>query len=211
MKHLCRFLALVCVLAGCSAETDVPTATEAPPEKPSVAAPLTATGPQAARAAEALRTAAGEGRTGAVRDALDAGAGVNATDPDGRTALMFAAFEGKTETVRLLLERGARVGDRDAMGRTALMFSATGAFADTVALLLESGADANAADESEAWTPLMFAAGEGQTEVARLLLSHGADPRLVDADGDVAADHARTRGHQEVERLLRQAAEPATL
>ncbi len=51
----------------------------------------------------------------------------------------------------------------------------------------------------------MFAAGEGQLEVAQALLSHGADPGMADADGDAAADHALTRGHQEVEQLLRQA------
>lgn len=208
MVHLLPLpLALLTVLAGCSADTDVPAATEASSAgQPPVTAPSVAGGPEAARVAETLRAAAAEGRTAAVREALDEGADVNATDPDGRTPLMFAAFEGHTETASLLLERGARVDDRDAMGRTALMFCSTGAFADTVALLLESGADPNAADDSETWTPLMFAAGEGQIEVARLLLDHGADPRKVDADGDGAADHALTRGHTELEQILRQAA-----
>ncbi len=98
-------------------------------------------------------------------------------------------------------------GPTDFMGRTALMYSSTGAFADTVELLLQNGADPNAADKSEVWTPLMFAAGEGQMEVVRVLLRHGAGPGLVDGDGDTAAEHALTKGHEEVARALRQAAD----
>ena len=50
--------------------------------------------------------------------------------------------------------------------------------------------------------------GERQRlEVVRTLLRHGADPSIVDNDGDAAADHARKKGHGEVERALRAAAQ----
>ena len=42
----------------------------------------------------------------------------------------------------------------------------------------------------------MFAAGEGHAEVVAALLRHGADPALVDTDGDIARDHALRNGHQ---------------
>jgi ankyrin repeat protein len=51
----------------------------------------------------------------------------------------------------------------------------------------------------------MFAAAEGQLEVVRVLLKFGADPSAVDKDGDVAADHAVSNRHSEVEGVLREA------
>ncbi len=119
---------------------------------------------------------------------------------------MLASFNGYAEIVGLLLERGADIAARDVNGRTALMYASTDDFGDTVELLLEAGADPNATDAGEVWTPLMFAAGEGQMEVVRTLLDHGADAAMVDGDGDVAADHAVNRGHDEVAEVLRQAA-----
>jgi len=208
MRHIFLFLAVLITLPGCSSETEAPLpAVEEPPavKAPPRASPPALTGFEAARAAQALWVAALDDNAEVVRGVLDAGADVAAADPDGRTALMLAAFNGYTETVRLLLERGASVDDRDGLGRTPLMFGSTGPFNDTVELLLESGADPNLAEESEGFTSLMFAAGEGQMEVVRTLLRKGANPRAVDHDGDTAADHARTKGHEDVARALRHA------
>ncbi|MCP3956515.1 MAG: ankyrin repeat domain-containing protein [bacterium] len=204
MTQLVRLLACLITFAGCSPET--PPAVDAADEPIAKSpAPVATPAPPAARSAEALWAAALEGPVDAVRAELDAGVDVNATDPDDRTALMLAAFNGRTEIVRLLLDRGARVADLDVAGRTALMYASTGDFADTVELLLESGADPNKADVQEVWTPLMFAAGEGQMEVVRTLLRHGANPAMVDGDGDTAADHALKKEHEEVARVLQEA------
>jgi len=96
-------------------------------------------------------------------------------------------------------------GARESVGRTALMFASSGPFPGTVQLLLESGSNPDDADEYEGWTPLMFAAAEGQLEVVQILLKFGADPSTVDKDGDVAADHAASNRHSEVEGVLREA------
>jgi len=165
------------------AEQTVPTQESAPPP-PSPVDPATAA------------------RIAAVRSALDSGMEVDGTDENGRTALMMAAFDGYTDVVKLLLEHGADVHRMDPEGRTALMFAATGPFPETVDLLLEYGASVDRADTVESWTALMFAAGEGQLAVAELLLRYGADPKIKDADGDSAIDHARARGHSAVVRLL---------
>jgi ankyrin repeat protein len=54
----------------------------------------------------------------------------------------------------------------------------------------------------EGFTALMTAAAEGQLEVVRLLLERGADPTLVDTDGDTALSFARQNGHTMVAQLL---------
>ena len=154
---------------------------------------------------QALRDAALEGRLDLVVEAVDRGARINAEDADGRTALMYAAFNGHTECVRWLLEREAAVGEREYVGRTALMFASSGPFPETAKLLLDFGSNPNDADEYEGWTPLMFAAAEGQLEVVQVLLKFGADPSAIDNDGDVAADHAASNRHLEVEGVLREA------
>ncbi len=202
MKHLICLVAFLGVLAGCTSETEAPAAGEEPATQalPSVSPQ------QAARVAEALRAAALDGNAAAVRQALDDGAGIDAADAEARTALMLASFNGYAEAVSLLLEHGADVAARDANSRTALMYASTGDFGDTVELLLEAGADPNAADDGEVWTPLMFAAGEGQMEVVQRLLDNDADPHAVAGDGDTAADHALTKGHDAVAEVLKQAA-----
>ena len=85
-----------------------------------------------------------------VREALAAGARIDAGDAAGRTALMWAAFHGHEPILRVLIDAGADVNARDRRGRTALMWAA---FADranaTVALVL-AGADAALADDDGA-------------------------------------------------------------
>ena len=154
---------------------------------------------------QTLRDASLEGRIDLVVAAVDQGARIDATDADGRTALMYAAFNGHAECVRWLLERGAAVGARENVGRTALMFASSGPFPETAQILLEYGSNPNDADEYEGWTPLMFAAAEGQLEVIQVLLDHRANASAVDKDGDVAADHAAQNRHSNVEGLLREA------
>jgi ankyrin repeat protein len=57
-----------------------------------------------------------------VKTLIDAGAGVNAKDEDGATALLWAAVEGHTETAKVLIDAGADVNTKDKeYGATALM------------------------------------------------------------------------------------------
>ena len=67
-----------------------------------------------------LLTAAARGDDAAVRAALAAGAEVNTTDSNGRTALMLAAERGHHATVRALLDGGADAGRADRQGLTAV-------------------------------------------------------------------------------------------
>lgn len=51
--------------------------------------------------------------------------------------------------------------------------------------LLKAGADPNQRADGGS-TALIMAAGYGNVEMVRLLLDHGADPRMVDLNGDSA-------------------------
>ena len=154
------FVAMLLILAGCEQTAEpnsesVPATTEGkvPPkietEKVVVDVP-------------AFLDDAFNGKLESVRQAIDAGVDINATDDQQRTALMWASFNGHTSVVRLLLGQDASLTQRDATGRTALMFAATGANAESVEVLLEAGAEVNAVDAGERFTALMHAAAEGQ-------------------------------------------------
>jgi hypothetical protein len=73
----------------------------------------------AAEIPPAILVAAAKGQTTLVKELLDGGAKIEATDRSGRTPLMLAAQHGHPETVKLLLERGAKADARDASGLTA--------------------------------------------------------------------------------------------
>ena len=99
-----------------------------------------------------------------VREALRAGADVDAQTESGSTALMFTAqHEGEhgAGMMRLLLDAGADVHKQDEeRGATALMVAAQHGgehAAGMMRLLVDARADANKQSE-EGWTALMYAA-----------------------------------------------------
>lgn len=151
---------------------------------------------------EAMRQAALDGETTAVKKYLEAGIHADAVDQDGHTALMFASFNGHSEIVLALLAREAQLDRRDLMGRTALLYASTGPFPETVKILLDRGAEPNIVDSEEHFTPLMHAAAEGNMDVVKILLEYGADPTLTDVDNDNAESFARQAGHVQVADFL---------
>ena len=71
----------------------------------------------------ALIKAAERGQTDQIYRLLQAGANVNATSPNGTTALMMAVRGGHAGVVELLLAKGADVGHRNDAGATALAWA----------------------------------------------------------------------------------------
>jgi ankyrin repeat protein len=126
---------------------------------------------------------------------LDAGADVNARDPDTGLTPLHAACTGfvppeaqpRMEAVRqLLIERGADVRARDARGRTPL-FGAVAQDSRTAAFLLSHGADIAARDAVGA-QPIHAAAQRAPDGAAliRFLVRRGADLHAVDNLGRTA-------------------------
>ena len=116
----------------------------------------------------------------AVRALIQQKADVNATLPDGATALHWAANEDDLDTVSLLIQAGANVKAKDRYGFTPLYFASTNGSAAVIRKLLDAGADPNAADSSGE-TALMTATRSGNVDAVKILLQHGADVKTKDA------------------------------
>ena len=120
------------------------------------------------------------------------GAGRNAEDRGGLTALVFAARQGDLESVRVLLEAGADVNQTTEYGWTALLVATQNRYYRLGKFLLEHGADPNIANKG-GWTPLYIATDNrniegGDYPVAQA--GHGS-PRVHQAAARQAAPTQR--------------------
>jgi ankyrin repeat protein len=105
-----------------------------------------------------LHYAAGEGKVARVRELIDAGEDVRASDHHGMTPLHFAAQEQRAEVARLLLEKGAQMDAEDEHGNTPLwkaVFSSQGN-GNVIGILRAAGADPNHANH-HGTSPLQLA------------------------------------------------------
>jgi TonB family protein len=128
---------------------------------------LAAAGPQ--EAAQSLRDSARTGDVPAVRELLAvAGAGVDAADETGWTALMYAAEAGHDDVVEALLEAGARPNLQNQAGETALHLAARHGRAASAGLLVRAGADLGLRD-AEGRTALYRAIERRHADVIELL------------------------------------------
>ena len=99
---------------------------------------------------------------------------VNASLPDGGTALLWAAYWNDEKAVEALLAAGANVNASNREGFTALSQACTNGNAGMVEMLLKAGADANSF-QAEGQTALMTAARAGNADAVKALLDHGAE------------------------------------
>ena len=127
----------------------------------------------AANSGNRLIEAARQGDVVAIREALNADAHVDASDPDGATALQWAAHGNHAGAVELLLKAGANVNTANPFGVTALSEAAANGNAPILEMLLQAGADANS-KSGEGEPAIMTAARSGNADAVRALLRHGA-------------------------------------
>ncbi|XP_055284115.1 cyclin-dependent kinase inhibitor 2A-like isoform X1 [Moschus berezovskii] len=121
-------------------------------------------------------------------------------------SLAAAAARGRADAVRALLEAGASANAPNSYGRSAIQVMMMGS-ARVAELLLLHGADPNCADPATLTRPVHDAAREGFLDTLVALHRAGARLDARDAWGRLPVDLAEERGHRDVARYLRAAAE----
>jgi ankyrin repeat protein len=132
-------------------------------------ASLEAAGGASVRLIDAVK----QGNRTAVRSLISEHTNVNATEPDGMTALHWAVRADDLETAQMLIRAGANVKAVSRYGIAPIMLAAQNGSVPLVEALLKAGADPNSA-QLEGETVLMTAARTGKPAVIRALVGAGA-------------------------------------
>jgi len=139
----------------------------------------------------------------AVQALLKQHANVNATQPDGTTALHWAAHWNDLNTVNALLRAGANPKLANRYGATPLSEAATQGNAAMIEALLKAGADPKTLTTADGETVLMTAARAGNVDAVKILLDRGADINARENyKGQTALMWAAAERHPEVVKLL---------
>jgi ankyrin repeat protein len=154
---------------------------------------------------QSLLQAIKAGNIEAVKQHLEAGTDVNASDNLGRTALHKASgWQGQREIVELLISNGADVNAKRSDGAIPLHYAVYYNRMENAEILLSNGADLNAKDgDQNGATPLHEAAWRSRKEIVDLLISKGADVNDKDNEGQTPLDLAVQHKSSENIKLLR--------
>ena len=127
---------------------------------------------------------------------------VQASEPDGATALHWAVYWDQVPVVDALLRAGAKVNVTNEFGATPLWIACSEGRAAMIDRLLRAGANPNAA-LGNGETPLMTASRTGNLEAVRLLIARGAQVNAREsARNQTALMWAVAERHAEVTRVL---------
>ncbi len=132
---------------------------------------------------------------------VQAGADVNAVQPDGMTALHWAAYHGHADITQQLIAAEANVNAKTRYEVTPLSIACTVGKPQIVQHLLAAEANANA-ELPGGETPLMIAARAGDTKAVRLLLKHAANVNAKEREGQTALMWAASEGYADVVAAL---------
>jgi uncharacterized protein len=130
---------------------------------------------------------------------------VNASQPDGTTALHWAAHWNDLEAVNLLLRAGANSKATNRYGSTPISEAVATGNAAMVQALLNAGASANTPTTADGETILMTAARVGNIDVVKMLLDRGAEVNAREVyKGQTALMWAAAERHTDIVKLLMQ-------
>ena len=113
--------------------------------------------------------------------------GINATDSDGRTALINAVIENKPDFINWLVDNGANINAQDKIGYSVLHFAGQNILVGLTKYFLEKGVNPNLQDihgNTALWTAIFNAKlPTDEQGVVKLLLKFGADPDIFNKHG----------------------------
>jgi len=144
-----------------------------------------------------------------VRALLSEQTNVNASEPDGTTALHWAAHLGDASALDLLITAGGdwKVATRN--GATPFSLACYKGHPEVINRLLEAGSDANALINGE--PVLMMAARAGHPDAIRALLLYGADPNVKESErGQTPLMFAAAAGNSDAVEVLIYEGSPTT-
>lgn len=105
--------------------------------------------------------------------------GIDATDGDGRTALINSVIENKPDFIHWIVDNGANVNHQDRIGYSVLHFTGQNQLTELARYFLDKGADPNLQDihgNTPLWTAV-FNSKENKG-VVQLLLKFNANPDI---------------------------------
>mgnify|MGYP001386170771 FL=1 len=147
--------------------------------------------------------AARDGDNAAIAQYHAEGGDIAVTNSRGYTPFILAAYYGHTESLVLLQKEGADSCALDEKGSNAFMGVAFRGHDETAAwLLANTGCDVNHRNYG-GQTALMMASLFGREAIIEQLLDAGADPRVVDGQGNTAQSLAAAQGLSRVVTLVK--------
>lgn len=146
--------------------------------------------------------AARAGRTDILGALIAAHYPIDATTPQGYTALILTAYDNQPGALAYLLKAGANPCLGDSNGNTALMGALFKGEADIARTLMQTNCKIDQTNNSGE-TALSFAALFGRLDLLPQLIARGADPNHVDARGGTALRMAIAQGNTTAADALR--------
>ena len=153
-----------------------------------------------------LLLAAAHDRVDAARLLVGLGADPDALDDRHDTPWLVTGVTGSVPMLEVLLPARPDLTIRNRFGGVSVIPAAERGHVDYVRRVVRTGIDVDHVNDL-GWTALLEAVvyGDGSTpyqEIVHILLAAGADRSIEDAEGRTALDHALSRGHRQIARIL---------
>ena len=147
--------------------------------------------------------AAREGDVASVVSYVQQNGDVDVRNDSGYTPFILATYHGHDEVATELIRAGADACALDEKGSNAYMGVAFKGYTHTAQwLLLNTNCDVNHQNYA-GQTALMMASLFGREEIVRLLLQQGANPEIVDYQGNTAESLAQGQGLTHILDIIR--------
>jgi uncharacterized protein len=154
----------------------------------------------------ALLLAAARDHVNAAKVLVALGADPDALDDRHDTAWLVTGVTGSVAMLEALLPANPDLSIENRYGGLSVIPASERGHVDYVRRVVRTNIDVNHVNRL-GWTALLEAVllgdgGRDHQEIVRILLGAGADPSIPDRDGITALEHARSKGYDELARIL---------